>query len=169
MMEDFPRLMAAALAWLKGGWLGSIEYALRGITRELQPSPSTVEQIELSQGSSVWHIGDPIDLTREAKVFLEALATSGNRTFIHDRMSCCGGAAGGRSVEIIYQGHGRYSGRGFYQVRGRRWEVLFVEDKRLAVATTTLDLPSITSVALAWLSGGWLVAVEDTLRGAVRT
>lgn len=166
IMEDFTRMMDTAMAWLKGGWLEAVDYSLRGIVKETPSTSKVLTATEIPAGSTLY--SELSKRVPEEQIFFMALAEAGNQTFISHSSGGAALGSGKRCIETTYRGRLPTRMRGFYEKRARRWEVLFHEHNGIMLKITTLDLSSLIPVAQAWLQGGWLAAVEDTLRGFAR-
>jgi len=98
-----------------------------------------------------WIVGTPTKYSPTDESFLRTATDAGFEAFTH-----VGGLFGAqsdhRAVQIIHRG------------RGKKWEVIFLEQDTDVVTTTTTDLEQMTSTILSWLSGRALTAKEDSVR-----
>lgn len=98
-----------------------------------------------------WSVGTPTKYAPADEAFLRAATDAGFEAFTHDG-GLFGAQSEHRSVQIIHRG------------RGRKWEVIFLEQGSDVVTTMTTNLEQMTVTILGWLSGKALTAKEDSVR-----
>ena len=98
-----------------------------------------------------WALGEPTKNPPNDEFFLEAVVKAGFNAFTHHG-GLCGGRSGLRATHVIHRG------------RGKKWEVIFLENDSDVLSTTTTDLGNMTTTILLWLRGAALSAEENSVR-----
>ena len=106
-----------------------------------------IREMELQR----WTAGTATRFAPADTLFLKAATNAGFEAFTHVG-GLFGARADQRAVQIIHRG------------RGKRWEIIFVENDSDVVSTTTTNLEQMTATMLSWLSGRSLTAQEDSVR-----
>jgi len=82
--------------------------------------------------------------------FLQTATDAGFNAFTHTG-GLFGAKAGQRAVHVIHRG------------RGKKWEVIFLENDIDVLTTMTTNLERMTRTILSWLQGRALAAKEDSV------
>lgn len=106
--------------------------------------------IELSNGCQTWTPEKNTKHPPHDLVLLKAISNAGFVPFTGPG-GLCGGKSDSRAVLAIHRGG------------GAKWEVVFQEHDHDVITTTTHDLGRMAPVLLSWLSGGALLANEDSV------